>query len=121
MAKITANTSGLVYSTDHGKMCPACSKPLAKCACSHNPTPLQGDGSVRVSLETKGRKGSGVTIITGLPATVDGLKTLAKIFKQKCGCGGTVKNGIIEIQGDHRDLLMDELQKLGHKVKRTGS
>lgn len=111
---------GIVYSTEHGTMCPACGKPQAKCACLQRLPTLQGDGSVRVSLETKGRKGSGVTVIAGLPTSFDDLKTLAKTLKQKCGGGGTVKNGTIEIQGDHRELLVDALQKLGHKVKRTG-
>lgn len=84
------------------------------------PSAPQGDGIVRVGRETKGRKGSGVTVITGILSHPEGLEKLAKQFKQQCGTGGTVKNGVIEIQGDHRDLLVAELQKLGYTVKRSG-
>ncbi len=84
------------------------------------PSAPKGDGIVRVGRETKGRKGSGVTMITGIPSHPEGLEKLAKQFKQQCGTGGTVKNGVIEIQGDHRDLLVVELQKLGYTVKRSG-
>ena len=84
------------------------------------PSALKGDGIVRVRRETKGRKGSGVTVITGIPSHPEGLEKLAKQFKQQCGTGGTVKNGVIEIQGDHRDLLVKELSALGYTVKRSG-
>ena len=84
------------------------------------PAAPKGDGIVRVGRETKGRKGAGVTVITGIPSHPEGLEKLAKQFKQQCGTGGTVKNGVIEIQGDHRDLLVAELQKLGYTVKRSG-
>ncbi len=70
--------------------------------------------------ETKGRKGKGVTLINGLPLEIDALKKLAKSLKQKCGSGGSVKNGVLEIQGDHRDVLEDHLSELGYKVKRAG-
>ncbi|NOU36865.1 MAG: stress response translation initiation inhibitor YciH [Kiritimatiellaceae bacterium] len=80
----------------------------------------KGDGIVRVGRETKGRKGSGVTVITGIPSHPEGLEKLAKQFKQQCGTGGTVKNGVIEIQGDHRDLLVKELSALGYTVKKAG-
>ena len=70
--------------------------------------------------QTKGRKGKGVTLINGLPLAAKELKNLAKVLKQKCGCGGAVKNGIIEIQGDHRDILEQELVTRGYKVKRAG-
>lgn len=70
--------------------------------------------------QTKGRKGKGVTLITGLPQEKDALKKLAKSLKQKCGSGGSVKNGIVEIQGDHRDILEQELGRLGYTVKRAG-
>lgn len=78
------------------------------------------DGIVRVGRETKGRKGAGVTVITGIPSHPEGIKQIAKELKQKCGTGGTVKNGVIEIQGDHRDLLVTELQARGYTVKRSG-
>jgi translation initiation factor 1 len=71
------------------------------------PSALKGDGIVCVGRETKGRKGAGVTVITGIPSHPEGLEKLAKQFKQQCGTGGTVKNGVIEIQGDHRDLLVE--------------
>ena len=80
----------------------------------------KGDGIVRVGRETKGRKGAGVTVITGIPSHPEGLEKLAKQFKQQCGTGGTVKNGVIEIQGDHRDLLVTELRNFGYTVKRSG-
>ena len=70
--------------------------------------------------QTKGRKGKGVTLITGLALDTAALKKLAKSLKQKCGSGGSIKNGVIEIQGDHRELLELELRKLGHIVKRAG-
>jgi translation initiation factor 1 len=73
-----------------------------------------------VERSTKGRKGKGVTLITGLPLENDSLKELAKKLKQKCGTGGTVKNGIIEIQGDHRQLLAEHLNLLGYKAKKAG-
>lgn len=112
--------SGLVYSTEHGRICPGCSRPVATCICTTKTTAPKGDGIVRVGRETKGRKGSGVTIITGLALAPAALKELGSQLKKKCGTGGTVKDGIIEIQGDHRDLLVAELQKLGHTVKRVG-
>jgi len=120
--KTKNKSSGLVYSTEFGKMCPACDKPIAKCACKKKKSQLipKNDGFVRLIKETKGRKGKGVILITGLPLDNDELKKLAKSLKQKCGSGGSLKNGVIEIQGDHRDLLEDELSKLGYRVKRAG-
>ena len=76
---------------------------------------------IKVGRETKGRRGKGVTVITGVPLDYDGIRKLAKQFKQKCGSGGTVKEGVIEIQGDHRDRLVEELKILGYKAKRSGS
>ena len=101
-------------------MCPTCTKPLADCACGQDSQGPLGDGHVRVSRETKGRKGKGVTLISGLPVDAKDLQKLAKQLKRKCGAGGTVKDGIIEIQGEHRDLLVQELQALGYKAKRSG-
>ena len=113
---------GLLYSTDHGRMCPACGKPADQCVCRQMlaQTVPTGDGIVRVSRETKGRKGKAVTLISGVLLPSDDLAKLATRLKQKCGAGGTVKDGVIEIQGDHRDLLIAELAKLGHTVKRAG-
>ena len=115
-------TTGTVYSTEHGRMCPACSRPIAQCICRENAAQrvAAGDGIVRVSHETKGRKGKGVTLVTGLPLNQNKLRHLAKELKRKCGAGGTVKDAVIEVQGDHRDILVDELQKQGYTVKRAG-
>jgi len=111
----------IVYSTEHGKMCPNCSLPLDKCACGgQKQQVIKNDGTVRISLETKGRKGKGVTIITGISLNPEDLKDFAKKLKQKCGSGGTLKEGAIEIQGDHRDVLVEELTRQGYRVKRSG-
>ena len=75
---------------------------------------------VRVGRETKGRAGKGVTVITGLPLAALALESLATQLKKKCGSGGTVKEGVIEIQGDHRDALVAELVRLGYAAKRSG-
>lgn len=120
MAKRSARESGTVYSTDYGRLCPSCGQPRAQCVCRQTPHVPKGDGMVRVGRETKGRKGKGVTIITGVPLDADGLQKLAKQLKQKCGAGGSVKDGVIEIQGDHRDALLEELQKQGYTAKRSG-
>ncbi|MDD2999051.1 MAG: translation initiation factor Sui1 [Candidatus Riflebacteria bacterium] len=113
--------SGLVYSSEWGRMCPQCEQPADRCRCKKSSTvATPADGIVRVGRETKGRKGSGVTLISGLPGNEEELKKIAADLKKKCGAGGALKDGVIEIQGDHRDRLIDELQKLGHKVKRCG-
>jgi len=84
------------------------------------PTSPKGDGVVRVSRQTKGRKGKGVTMVTGVPLAGDELKDLAKKLKQRCGSGGTVKDGVIEIQGDHRDVVVRELSENNWVVKKAG-
>jgi len=109
----------LVYSTD-AKECPNCGKRLDKCSCKKNPQAPPKDDVIRISRQTKGRKGSGVSIITGVPLADNELKALAKQLKTKCGSGGTVKDGTIEIQGDHRQTLLDELKKKGWTVKLAG-
>jgi len=83
-------------------------------------TERRGDGVVRVGRETKGRKGKGVTVVTGVPLAGDALDDLASQLKRLCGSGGTVRDGVIEIQGDHRDQLVAELAKRGWTVKRSG-
>jgi len=113
-------SNGIVFSTEHGRMCPACGKPISQCICKKTAPAYEGDGIVRVGRETKGRKGKGVTVITGINLDETRLKELATQLKQKCGAGGTVKDGVIEIQGDHRDKLVEELQKKGYTVKRSG-
>jgi len=109
-----------VYSTDHGRICPDCERPATSCICRQKKAGVAGKGGVRVGRETKGRKGKGVTVISGLPLDAIGLEALAKELKKRCGCGGTVKDGVIEIQGDHRDLLLDELANRGWQAKRSG-
>jgi translation initiation factor 1 len=115
-------SSDLVYSTASGKMCPSCGKPVKQCICASlaGKKIQAGDGIVRVGRSVKGRKGKGVTIITGVPLPLDELKDLSKTLKRKCGCGGTVKDGVIEIQGEKRDLCIDFLGNLGYTVKRSG-
>lgn len=110
----------LVYSTEHGRLCPGCSKPVTACSCTKQKTVAPGDGIVRLGRQTKGRKGKGVTTISGVPLDSTGLRALGKELKKRCGTGGTVKDNIIEIQGDHRDLLLVELEKRGWQVKRSG-
>ncbi|SFJ26582.1 translation initiation factor 1 (eIF-1/SUI1) [Marinobacter persicus] len=110
---------GLVFSTEQGRMCPECRNPVDDCTCGQDTAP-KGDGIVRVSRETKGRKGKGVTLITGIPLAEKELKAYAKVLKGKCGTGGTVKDGVVEIQGDQRDILVPLLEQKGWTVKRAG-
>jgi len=110
---------GLVYSTDTGRTCPGCGYAFKQCCCKEK-SRQQGDGVVRVSRQTKGRKGNGVCLITGVDLGETELKKLAKQLKKKCGSGGTVKNRVIEIQGDQRDILVDALIKLGFRAKLAG-
>lgn len=110
---------GLVFSTEQGRMCPDCRQPLPDCRCDEAGAPT-GDGVVRVSRETKGRKGKGVTLIKGIPLAGSELKAFAKLLKARCGTGGTVKDGVVEIQGDQRDTLVTLLKEKGWTVKRAG-
>ena len=109
-----------VYSDQFGRLCPACVQPLKSCQCRKPAASNKGDGIVRIQRETKGRKGKGVTLISGLDLETQQLKELAKELKQRCGTGGTVKDGLIEIQGDQRDMLLELLQQRGWKVKKAG-
>ncbi len=113
------SSGGLVFSTEQGRMCPDCRQPVDKCVCGQSEVPA-GDGIVRVSRETKGRKGKGVTLITGIPLAEKELKSYAKQLKARCGTGGTVKDGVVEIQGDQRDILVPLLKEKGWTVKRSG-
>ena len=102
--------SRLVYSTETGRIKqPSESKPTAIT-----------DGIIRINRETKGRKGKGVTLISGFDLPPNDLKALAKKLKKICSTGGTIKDGIVEIQGDHRELLKSQLEKMGHTVKLAG-
>lgn len=115
------SNSRLVYSTGTSNTCDVCGKKKKKCRCAQKEQVApRGDGVVRLCRETKGRKGKGVTVVTGIDRPQNELKVLAKELKQKCGTGGTLKNGVIEIQGDHRDALMTELKKAGFVVKISG-
>lgn len=120
MKKGASGDTPLVYSSELGRICPACGKPVAGCVCRKNRTGPAGDGIVRVQRETKGRGGKTVTVITGVPLDEAALKALAGELKRRCGTGGTVKEGVIEIQGEHRDLLAGELERRGYRVKRAG-
>ena len=120
MSRKNRESGGLVFSTEFGKMCPGCGESVAQCRCKEESGIEVGDGIVRVSRETKGRKGKGVTLITGVPLEAKELKDLAKKLKQKCGVGGAIKDRVIEIQGDHRELLVEELKKHGWVVKKAG-
>jgi translation initiation factor 1 len=111
---------GLVYSTDGGRMCPACRRPVAQCSCSRAAPPPPTDGIVRVLRETKGRGGTGMQVVRGVPADAAALAKLGQELKSACGSGGTVKDGAIEVQGDHVDKLMQLLQQRGFRVKRAG-
>lgn len=106
----------IVYSTESGRHCPECGKPVANCNCSAESVP-KGDGIVRLQRQTKGRNGKPVVLVTGLALPADELKRLAKRLKSRCAVGGTVENGTIVIQGDKRDLIKAELEALDYKVK----
>lgn len=109
---------GLVYSTETGRMCPDCGRPLADCACKAKAgAVVRGDGNVRVSLQTKGRGGKAVTLVKGVALDEAALVVLGKQLRSACGAGGTTKDGVIEVQGDHRELLIAALVKAGHKAK----
>jgi translation initiation factor 1 len=111
---------GLVYSTDGGRMCPACRRPVAQCSCPRAAPLPPSDGIVRVLRESKGRGGKAVTVVRGVPADAAALAKLGQELKSACGSGGTVKDGAIEVQGDHVDKLMQLLQQRGFRVKRAG-
>ena len=113
-------SGGLVYSTDAGRMCPVCRQPVASCICSQAKAAPKTDGIVRVSRETKGRGGKSVTLVKGLALDALALAALGKQLRAACGSGGTVKDGVIEVQGDHCDTVMAALQKLSFVVKRAG-
>lgn len=114
-------TGGLVYSTEGGRMCPACRRPVAQCTCrTAAASAPRGDGIVRVQRETKGRGGKAVTVVRGVPLDAAALLKLGQELKAACGSGGTVKDGEIEVQGDHVDKVIALLQQRGLHVKRAG-
>ncbi len=118
--KAKLSGSSLVYSTDSGRICPGCRQPVLACQCSAAQPRPATDGIVRVSRETKGRAGKGVTLVKGLNLDDAGLQTLGKQLKTACGSGGTVKDGVIEVQGDHCARVIDLLKAQGLTAKRAG-
>jgi len=122
----------LVYSSEHGRVCPECGRSESRCRCrgkgarartkarEEAAAAQQSDGIVRVARSTKGRKGKTVSTVTGVPLDEDALRQLAGELKRRCGTGGALKDGVIEIQGDHRDTLVTELEGRGFTVKRSG-
>lgn len=123
MARARADSKqpgGLVYSTDGGRHCPGCRHPVDACVCRDRSRPREGDGTVTVSRETKGRRGAGVTLIRGLPLSDAELTRLAKSLKARCGVGGSVRDGVIELQGDQREKVQGYLAAAGYRVRRSG-
>jgi len=120
MKSTNSANSRLVYSSESGRICPECGRAVAACVCRKKGAPPAGDGIARVRRESKGRGGKMVTVIAGLPLGEEQIKALAGELKKRCGTGGTVKDGNIEIQGDHRELLLAELAQRGFKAKPAG-
>jgi len=116
--------SRLVYSTESGRICPECQKPAPECTCKKKPSKAQPifrqDGIIRIRREVKSHKGKTVTVIFGFQPGQTDLKALAKQLKQQCGAGGSVKDGVITVQGDHRVRLLKLLKEQGYKVKLAG-
>ena len=119
------NNTRLVYSTESGRMCPSCGHTAAKCTCKKKKTVKKhskypNDGIVRIRREVKGRKGKTVTAVFGVQLDDKKLHQFAKTLKRLCGTGGTIKDRIILIQGDHRETLLNEIEKQGYTVKLAG-
>jgi translation initiation factor 1 len=114
-------TGGLVYSTDGGRMCPQCRQPDAACRCKVAPAAPAGDGIVRVSRQSKGRGGKVVTLVHGLALDAAALAALAKRLRSACGAGGTVDQGVVELQGDQRERVAAWLQGEGFVVRQVGA
>jgi translation initiation factor 1 len=115
--------SALVYSTEAGRMCLTCRQAKADCRCAAlaaQASVPQGDGTARVGRSSKGRGGKTVTEVRGLALAPDALADLGKRLRTACGAGGTVKDGVLEVQGDNVERVMVWLQQQGHKVKRVG-
>ena len=118
--KARSATGGLVYSTDGGRICAGCRQPVAGCVCSATKAVVATDGVARVSRETKGRGGKVVTLVRGLALQPLALAVLGKQLKAACGSGGTVKDGVVEIQGEHCARVTELLRAQGLVVKRSG-
>jgi translation initiation factor 1 len=110
-----------VYSTEHGTFCQGCGKPQAICTCrAQRAAAITGSGAVRVRRETKGRGGKTVTTVSGLALTKAQLHALLQDLKRRCGSGGTEKDGVLEVQGDHCEAVMALLAARGIQAKRAG-
>jgi translation initiation factor 1 len=121
MTKSKESDYRIVYTTEEGAICPECKNPKPRCRCADaRKLQVKGDGNVRVRRETNGRGGKTVTTITGLAMNQVELQALLKDFKRVCGAGGAIKEGVIEIQGDHCELILRELGRRGLKAKRAG-
>ncbi len=116
----TRMTARIIYSTGVGSLCPNCRRPVRECVCPKGAPGAVKLAAVRVGREVKGRAGRGVTTVSGLPMSLSDIESLAAKLKKRCGSGGTVREGVIEIQGDHRDVIVAELLKLGWPAKRSG-
>ena len=124
------DASRTVYSSEHGRVCPHCGLPSKRCACRANPrgnahggaasSNPQSDGVVRVGRSSRGRGGKTVTLIEGVQLPAAELRELARNLRRQCGTGGALKNDTIEIQGDQRDAVVEQLEALGFRVKRKG-
>jgi len=109
----------LVYSTEQGQICPQCARPVSECACRRK-SPRSGDDVIRVRREVKGRRGKTVTTISGIPGGDGNLRKIAKYLKNRCGTGGSSKEGMIVIQGDHREIIIAELNSMGYTARPSG-
>lgn len=115
-----SSNSRLVYSTSGGNNCPSCNKPLRKCSCQASLADTKGPSSIHIRRETRGRGGKQVTVIEGLGSDAAERKKLLKKIKSRCGTGGTQKEGLLEIQGDHRETIKDLLEQQGYRAKLSG-
>ena len=116
---MTHDACKTVYSTEKN-VCRKCGRPT--CVCSAKPgKPAAAAGPVRVGRETKGRKGAGVTVVTGLSMSESQLRDLLSACKKRLGCGGTLRDGVLEFQGEHRDALLAHLAGMGIAAKKSGS
>ena len=121
MVRGSNEDSRLVYSSDAGRVdyCPKCNRLKQRCVC-REAVGQRGDGTVRVSRERQGRAGKTVTVVTGLTGDAARLAEIAAQLKRLCGSGGAIKDGVVEVQGDHREKVATRLKELGFRVKLAG-
>ncbi len=117
-----AKLAELLHGSGSAPLCAVCGQPLGSCVCASAQVAASTSSQqpVRIGRETKGRSGKGVTVISGLALPATELESLATELKKRCGSGGTVREGVIEIQGEHRDTLVAELKRRGISAKRAG-